>query len=193
MDSHCGNSREAEPLLHRSAGEEVDAILQTARDAAAKLTEEAERTLAEAKAAATREVEQALRRAEAEREEATRERAEAEAYAAALRSEAEAAAEKVRAESEHHASTLVEVACARLIGSARARVEELEAEARRHEERLQQLLSVGRGMTSEIEDVLKKEDEFEFDVKRPQDRAVEPELDDFGEALRPDTRSNPVA
>jgi chromosome segregation ATPase len=178
----------------RSTGEQVDAILQTARDTAAKLTaaatEEAERTRAEANAAAIREVETARRRAERDREQAAKERADAEAYAARLRSEAEAAAEKLRADAEHEASTLLESARE----SARARVVALQAEAKRHEERLEVLLAVSRGMTSEIEDVLEREDGPGLDVE-PVDpeRAVEPAQEDIGEALRPNTSTEPVA
>jgi chromosome segregation ATPase len=184
---------ESQAVLH-SPGQEIDAILQTARDTAAKLIEEAERTRAEAHAAATHETETALREAESVREQVAKERAEAEAYAARLRSEAEAAAEKIRAEAERVAPTVVEAACTSLIESARARVRELQAEAQRHEERLEQLLGVWRDMTSKIEDVLKREDAFEFDVKPPnQHRAVQPEHQELGEALRPHAPSKPVA
>jgi hypothetical protein len=185
----------AESQPNRSAGEQVDAILQTARDTAAKLTaaatEEAERTRAEANAAAIREVETARRRAEGDREQAVKERADAEAYAARLRSEAEAAAEKLRADAEHESSTLLESARE----SARARVVALQAEAKRHEERLRALLAVTRDMTLEIEDVLEREEGSGLDVE-PADpeRAVEPaQKKDLGEALRPYTTTKPVA
>lgn len=184
----------SESVPNRSAGEQVDAILQTARDTAAKLTaaatEEAERTRAEANAAATREVETARRRVESDREQAAKERADAEAYAARLRSEAEAAAEKLRADAEHEASKLLESARE----SARARVVSLETAAKRHEERLEQLLKVTRGMTLHIEDVLRREDESSLDGEpADQDRADEPAHEELGEALQPNARSEPVA
>jgi DNA anti-recombination protein RmuC len=180
--------------LHRSAGQEVDAILQAARNTAAKLREEAERARAEANAEAAHEVDAARRRAQSEREQAAKERAEAEAYAARLRSEAEAAAKNLRTDAQHEASRLVEAACARLIESARARVSEFEAEAKRHEERLVEVLSVCRGMTSRIQSVLDSEDALGSDVESPpRDRVAEPEGGHLDEALSPKTRSRPAA
>jgi hypothetical protein len=177
---------EPESAPNRSAGQQVDAILQIARDTAAKLTadaaEEAERIRAEANAAATREVETARSRAASDREQAAKERADAEAYAARLRSEAEAAAEKLRADTEHEASSLLESARE----SARARVVSLQADAKRHEQRREQLLAVSRGMASEIERVLKGEDGSSLNGEpADQGRAVEPAHEDLGEALQP--------
>jgi hypothetical protein len=185
---------ESESAPNRSPGEQVDAILQTARDTAAKLTavatEEAERTRAEANATATRELETAHRRAQSDREQAAKERADAEAYAARLRSEAEAAAEKLRADAEREALTLLESARE----SASARIVSLQTEAKRHEERLAQLLKVTRGMTLHIEDVLKREGGPDLDGQRAdEDRADEPADEELGEALQPNARSEPVA
>lgn len=173
---------ESEPVLHRSAGEEVDAILQSARDTAAKLEqaakEEAEQTRAEAKAAATREAEKAQRV-----------RADAEAYAARLRSEAEAEAAKLRMEAEHVATELVEAAREKLVAaeaeaaqtlraaeeSARARVDVLQAEVRHHENRLEHLLTVFHGMSFEVEEILGKKTKPGRDLEPAEtDRAVEP-------------------
>jgi hypothetical protein len=183
-----GKPDEGQPAAppHRSAGEEVDAILQTARDAAARLTEavreEAERTRAEANAAATREVEQARQHAEVEREEAAKERADAQAYVARLRNEAEVAAETLRAEAEREAAALVD--------TARVRVDALEAQARRSEQRLQQLVEVVRGMSLEIEEVLEEEAEASLELEpADQDPAVDAAPQDLGEALRPNSRS----
>lgn len=192
-DAHDGPAT-TEAMPNRSAGEEVDAILQTAKEAAAKLTaaatEEAERTRAEANAAATRELETARSRAAADREHAAKERAEAEAYAARLRSEAEAAAEKVRVGAQLEASKLAEATQE----SARVQVGLLRVQAERHEERLEQLLAVARGITSEIEDVLEREHDYGLDVgPADQGRAAEPAHADLQEALQPNTSSETVA
>jgi hypothetical protein len=178
------------PPPQRSAGEEVDAILQTARDSAAKLvaaaTEEADRTRAEAKAAASREFEQARQRAEAEREEAAKLRAGAEAHAVWVRNEAETEAERLRAEADEVATSLVEDARAKLAAAdleaeqrmkaaedARARTGVLQAEARRHEERLKELLADFRQMSLQIEAVLEVEGETGRRVEPAgQDRAA---------------------
>jgi hypothetical protein len=182
--AHDG-AAEAEPLPARSAGEQVDAILQTARDTAAKLTaaatEEAERTRAEARSAATREVETARRRVESDREKAAKERADAEAYAARLRSEAETVAERLRVDAEHAASTLLESAR----DTARERVASLAAETKRHEERLEQLLEASRNMASEIEDALGR--------KGARGPDIEPAYHDLGEELLPNASSETAA
>lgn len=171
-------------LPDRSVGEEVDAILQAARDTAARLTEavreEAERTRSEANAAAAREVEQAHQRAEVEREEAAKVRADAQAYTALLRNEAEVAAETLRAEAERELRAAEQ--------SARVRVDALEAQARRSEQRLHQLVEIFRGMSLEIEDVLEEEVEPSLEVEpADHDTAADATPDDLGEALRQGT------
>lgn len=203
---------ESTPLSSRSAGEEVDAILQIARESAAKLTkaaaDEAERTRAEANEAATRELEQARSRAETEREEAAKAHAEAEAHATQIRSEAETAAKKLRAETESHAASLVEAAHAKVAAadaeveqkiraaeeSVRARLAALKGEARRHEERLDHLLDVLRAMTSQVEAVLEGENEGARNGELAgQGHVVELADEDLGQVLRPNTQSEPVA
>jgi hypothetical protein len=197
----------SEAAGHRSAGEEVDAILQTARDSAAKVleaaTKEAERTRAEANVLAARELEQARDQAQTEREQVAKVRADAEAHAARVRNEAEAAAEKVRKESEALATSLIEEARTKLAAadavvtqkqqaaeeSSRARMGALQVEARRHEDRLQQLLAVLQGMISQAEAVLEESHDVD---PADQDPAVESAHDDLGRALREEVRSERV-
>jgi len=215
-DGRYGGAAESEPLPNRSAGEEVDAILQSARATAAKFTaaatEEAEKIRADAEAYAARlrsEAEAAAEKLHAEaeheastlvgqaertRSEAAKERADAEADAARLRSEAEAAAEKLHAEAEHEASKLVEVTRTTLVESALARVSALQAEAKRHEERLGQLLPVLRSMALGIEGLLERQSEDGHTVEPvDRDRAFEPAQSELGEVLQPSNRSEPVA
>lgn len=201
-DAEHGVTADSKPLPHRSLGEEVDAILQTAQDSAAKLmeaaTQEAERTRAEANAVATREFEQARHRAQTEREQAAKVRADAEEHAGRVRNEAETAAEKQRAEADNMATSLIEAARAKLAAadaeveqklraaeeSAGARVGALQAEARRHRELLQRLVAVLRDMSSQAEAFL-QESEDDGDVEPDdQDRAVERADEDLSEALR---------
>jgi membrane protein involved in colicin uptake len=192
-------STEATPPPSRSAGEEVDAILQIARESAAKLTkaatEEAERTRTEANEAAARELEQA-----------EKVRADAEAHAGRLRKEAETEAEKVRGEAESEATSLIEAARAKVAAadaeaeqkvraaeeSARARVDALKDEARRHEEGLELLLGVLRGMSLQVEGLLGGGDEDGHGGAPAEDRAVDRAAQDLDEALRPNAQSEPV-
>jgi vacuolar-type H+-ATPase subunit E/Vma4 len=187
-DDSADARREPEVAEMRSTGEEVDSILAMARETAAKVArgakDDADRIRSEAKETAASEIEQARR-----------ERSDAEEYAARIRGEAEAEAEKLRANAEGEAASMVAAARSRLDGAdaeiqrrvrdaeeeARARAESLEAEAERHEERLQRLLVVFRGMSSQLEAVL----EGRGENGRPAD-AVEERLE---EALRPETRS----
>lgn len=191
----------------RSAGEEVDAILETAREAGAKLVsaakEEAERTRVEANAAATHEVERAHQQAETEREQAAKLRTEADAHATRVRDEAEAAAALLREDAKTQATSLVEAARAKVAAAdaeveqmmrkaeetARARIDALQVETRHHEERLEHLLAVLRAMESQVEAVLATEDGRDLE---PAD-AVELADEDLAEALQPNARSRPVA
>jgi cell division septum initiation protein DivIVA len=181
---------ETEAGVERSAGEEIDTILRTAREAAAKIvqtaTTESEQARADARQAAER-----------EREEAAAVRAEAEAYAQRTRNEADAAAEQVRADAEREADSMLEAARARLESAdgevaakieraeetARQRVEILETQARLHEERIAQLLKVFQGMSAQLEQLL---------GRRSAEAPTEPE-EQLGEALHPDRASERVA
>jgi vacuolar-type H+-ATPase subunit E/Vma4 len=185
-----------------STGEEVDRILRSAQEAAAKLTQaardEAEQIRADAAAAAARETDEAQRFAEGERERVAQLRAEAEAYAQRTRSEAEAAAEKLRTDSEREAATTIDAACARLENAdteiaerVRAseeqeheRIESLRREANQHEQRLERLLEVCRGMTSQLETLLEQ--------RGADRRTAEPEDESVDEALREETRTEQV-
>jgi hypothetical protein len=191
-------SPEPEPTATRSTGEEVDTILRTAREAATKLTQGARDEAARIRAEATAKLEGARRQSAAEREHAARERADAESYATRMRRESEGAAEKVRAKAEREAAGMVEAARAQVANAdaeieqkfrdaeknARSRVESLQTESKRHEERLRQLLTVLRGMSSQVEAVLEGRGE------NGREDVPEERLD---EALRADARSEPVA
>lgn len=201
-----GETVDTEPALHRSAGEEVDVIVQTAQDAAAKLTaaitEEAERTRAEAIAAANHEVEETRHRVQTERERAAKERADAEAYAAWVRNEAETDAEKVRVEADIVATSLIEASHAKLAAadeeaerkvqvaeeSARKRIGALRAEARRYADELQRQLAELHRMSQQVEAMLKSENGQGVE---PVDQARrEHAHEDFG--VRADARSEPL-
>jgi hypothetical protein len=167
---------DTEPLLHRSADEEVDVIVQTAQDAAAKLTaaitEEAERTRAEAIAAANHEVEETRHRVQTEREQAAKERADAEAYATWVRNEAETAAEKVRAEADIVATSLIEASHAKLAAAneeaerklqsaeaAQNHIGALRAQASRYADELQRQLAELNRVSRQVEAILERESE----------------------------------
>jgi len=192
-------STEATTPPSRSAGEEVDAILQIARESAAKLTktaaEEAERARTEANEAANRELQQAEKA-----------RADAEAHAAQLRKEAETEAEKVRREAKSEATALIEAARAKVAAadaeaeqkmraaeeSARARVDLLKDEATRHEEGLEMLLNVLYGMSDQVEQLLGEGDEDGSGGASAEDQAVDRAPQDLEEALRPNPQSEAV-
>lgn len=178
---------DTEPLLKRSAGEQVDVIVQTAQDAAAKLTaaitEEAKRTRAEAIAAANHEVEETRHRLQTEREQAARERADAEAYAAWVRNEAKTAAEKVRAEADIVATSLIEASHEKLAAAnqeaerkllvaeaARDHIGVLRAQTRRYSHELQRQLAELNRMSQQVEAILKSESE-KGQRAEPDDRA----------------------
>jgi flagellar biosynthesis GTPase FlhF len=153
-------------------GAEVEAVLASAREAAARIRAAAEteatRLREEALAAANEEVADAKRAAAEERSEAERFRSEAEESAEETRSSAETAAEETRADAERQAAELVEDAQTRLAeadaeagrklrqieGTARERVEQLQAARERHEARLESMLAVFRGVSSQLEELL---------------------------------------
>jgi hypothetical protein len=155
-----------------AVGEEVQAVLSSAQDAAAairrKAEEEAKRARSNAWATAKAEIAEAQRIAAGNREDAERIRAEAEAFAAEARVAAETLTEELRTSAEREAARIEEEARERLSAAdadAKRKVERAEDEARerigllrgeieRHEERLENILVILGGMSSQIEDVL---------------------------------------
>jgi vacuolar-type H+-ATPase subunit E/Vma4 len=131
-----------------NVGAEVEAVLASAQEAAARI------------------------RATAETE-AERFRSEAEEYAEDTRSSAEEAAQEMRADAERRAAEIDEDAQKRLAeadaeaerklreaeGTARDRVELLRAATERHEARLESMLAVFRGVSSELEELLGARDD----------------------------------
>jgi F0F1-type ATP synthase membrane subunit b/b' len=155
-----------------NVGAEVEAVLASARDAAARILASAEaeasRVREQATAAATEELADATAAVADARDEADRVRDEAETYAEETRRSANTAAEDLRAEAEGQAAGIVEAARARLAeaddeaeqklreleGTARKRADHLEAATERHEARLESMLAVFRGVCSELEELL---------------------------------------
>jgi hypothetical protein len=155
-----------------AVGQEIQAVLSSAQDAAAairrKAEEEAKRVRDDAWAAAQVEITEAQRIGAANREDAERIRAEAEAFAAETRAAAETFAEELRTTAERKAARVEEEARERLSAAdadairkveraedeARERIGSLRDEIERHEERLHSFLAILRGMSSQVEDVL---------------------------------------
>jgi vacuolar-type H+-ATPase subunit E/Vma4 len=151
---------------------EVGSVLKSAEEAAANIRrlaqEEATKLREEAKAAAEAEVAEARRIADAERADGQRMRAEAGSYAEETRAAADAHAKQVTAEAEREAEEIRRDAEARLARvdaevearvrqaeqQARDRLETLQTEADRYRERLESLLVVFRGMSSQLEERL---------------------------------------
>jgi F0F1-type ATP synthase membrane subunit b/b' len=165
----------AEPELPTDlsdVGEEVGAVLKSAREAASRIRsaaqEESRRVRLEARSAAEAEVAEARRLAAADRAEAERARGEAEVYAEETRGAAEAYAEETRSTAEQEAAEIAEDANKRLEAAdakveqklrqiewkARVRLDTLEADTRRYEERLESMLAVCQGMSLQLEELL---------------------------------------
>jgi F0F1-type ATP synthase membrane subunit b/b' len=177
-------------------GAEVGAVLASAREAAERIRSQANQESAkqreEAKAAAEAELAEARQIAEADRAEGERIRAEAETYAKETRADAETFAERTRTDAEREAGKIIEEARGRLeaadaevakrirdmTATARGRLNTLQAGSRRHEERLEHMLVVFRGMTSQLEELL---------GARASERSDEEGLD---EALKPASGSS---
>jgi hypothetical protein len=180
-----------------AVAEEVGTVLKSAREAGERIRqtahEEAERLRNEAQAAAASEVAEARQIAEAERAEGNRVRAEAEAYANETRAAADAFAEQRRREAEREAAGIVDDAQKRLKAAdaevaqkvrqaeakMRQRVDALQAEIKRYEERLESILVVFHGMSSQLEDLLGGRRPESSDGADAADEAL-------AEALRPD-------
>jgi F0F1-type ATP synthase membrane subunit b/b' len=155
-----------------NVGAEVEAVLASARDAAARILAAAEadasRVREQATAAASEELADAKAVVADARDEADRVRNDAETYAEETRRSANTAAEDMRAEAEGQAAGIVEAAQARLAEAddeaerklrelewtARKRADDLEAATERHEARLESMLAVFRGVCSELEELL---------------------------------------
>lgn len=167
----------AEPVVAENlatVGEEVDAVLRSAHEAAARIRqaadEEATRVRNEAVGTAASEVAAARRVAEDERAEAARLRAEATAYFQDARAKADAFAEQRRSEAAQEAARIVadaersrEAAAAEAerklreaTANERQRLETLQGEVERHEERLKSILAASRGMTGQLEALLER-------------------------------------
>lgn len=163
-----------EPTSLTAVGEEVQAVLSSAHDAAStirrKAEKEAERIRNDAWSAAKAEIAEATRIAAAHRDDAERIRAEAETSATEAKAAAEAFAEELRTRAESEAARIEQEARERLNAAdadAAQKVEQAEADARerfsvlgdgikRHEERLQNLLVILRGMSSQVEAFLER-------------------------------------
>ena len=184
-------------------GEEVGTVLRSAQEAAARILrkahEEAERLSADSASAAAAEVEEARRIAESERADASRVRAEAETHAKDARAGADAFAEQRRSEAERRAAEIVgqaqkraEAASAKVEqevaqagAKARKQRDALQVEIRRYEERIESMLIVFHGMSSQLEELLgRRQAESVNDAE-----ASDEELED---ALRPDRSSSRV-
>jgi hypothetical protein len=156
----------------RAFGEEVGAVLESAREAASSIRlnaeEDAARIRAEAESTVAAEAAEAKRAAEADRANAERMRTEAEAYAQETRAAADAFLDKRRSEAAKEAERTAQEASRRLEGAdaeaerrlreadekSRERVTALETEAAQYEERLQSMIAIFRGMASQLEEVL---------------------------------------
>jgi hypothetical protein len=202
--AHTPESAEAElPADLSDVGAEVGAVLKSAREAAARIrrgaNEEAVKIHDEAKSAAEAAVAEASRIAAADRAEGERIRAEAEAYAEEMRTAADTFAEQARMEAKREAEVIEEQASKRLEAAdaeveqklrqvewkARERLEALQAGSTRYEGRLESMLVVCRGMSSQLEELLGKRD-AEIGGDREDAEAT---LED---ALQPDSgRSSP--
>jgi F0F1-type ATP synthase membrane subunit b/b' len=176
-------------------GAEVGAVLASAREAAARIrsqaNEDSTKLREEAKAAAEDELAEARQLAAEDRGEGARIRAEADAYANETRADAETFAEQTRTGAERESAKIVEEARGRLeaadaevaqkirdlTASARERLNMLQAGSRRHEERLEHMLVVFRGMTSQLEELLGE-------------REAEDGGENLEEALQPDSAAS---
>ena len=195
--------KEAEPVEAEAhadvarVGEEVGVVLTSAQEAAARIRgnaqEEAERVRAEAETTAAAVVAEAREAAEADRAEATRIRTEAEAYDRDTRAAADAFVEQRRSDAEREAAQIVGDAQRRLedadaqveqtirqaTATEREQIEVLQAEVAHYEERLESILVVFRGVSSQLEDLLARRQAERLDQLDVSDEAL-------ADALQPD-------
>ena len=182
-------------------GEEVETVLKSAQEAAARIRrtahEEAERLHAESESAAAAELEEARRIAAADLAAASRIRAETEAHAKDARAAADSFVEEQRREAERAAARIVSDA-QKLLASAdtdvaqkmreadaktRERRQAVQAESERYERRLESILAAFRDMTSQLEDLL---------GQAVSGNAAEVPGDSLEDAVRPDRSSSRV-
>jgi phage baseplate assembly protein gpV len=194
-------------------GEQVMAVLASAQQAADQMLtsarEEAERVRSDAQEQAAASRTEALSETARVQRESARIRLEVETYgketrdaadvhAAETRAEAEHAAERRLAEAEERAQAIVAGAeqqardvaqqeVRRQEGAVR-RQEALAAGVKQYEERLENLLEVFRGMATQLEDLIRtnqeaKDQEEEHDAEAPADEALE-------EVLRPERQAH---
>lgn len=186
-------SEQDELLDYVQVGERVTAVLESARDAAedirAKARREAERVRAEADDQAASTVAEAERNAEEMRRESEQLRAEAKHYSTETREAADSYAAENRREADAAATRMISeaeerVRKARAEAKRKAKQTEEEglkrqaaivAEAGRFEDRLQKLLTVFRGMTDQLEDLLAK---GEGDEEMPAGETLQESLED---------------
>lgn len=181
-------------------GAEVGAVLKSAREAAGRIRslaqEEAAKVRDEAESDAAATLAEVRSAAEADRAEGRRLRADAEAYANETRAAADTFAEEARTQAEREAAQILDEANARLEAAdaevekrlrkvqakARERLEALQAGSNRYEKRLESMLVVFRGMSSQLEELLGRR-EGESEPEAAADETLE-------DALRPDSVSS---
>jgi hypothetical protein len=175
-----------------SFGDEVQTILDSAQEAAAKIRgraeDEAEEIHNAAAAAAEAERAEAARLAETSRADAERLRSEAEAYAHETRTAAEEAAERRRSEVEAEAGRILDEAKQRrdaidaeLVNGVehaeeqtRQRIGTLQGEIQRQEERLESIAVVLRSMATQVTELLEEgSDNLSDDLANLTGKAVE--------------------
>jgi len=162
----------APPTAADAVGAEVGTVLKSAQEAATRIhrqaEEDASNTRKEAEAAAAAQLDDARRVAEAERADGVRVRAEAEEQAQSTRAAADAYAQQVRADAEREAREIREQAQQRLEqadtevaerlrqaeGEARHRRDALVSETEQYHQRLEKMLGVFHGMSSQLEELL---------------------------------------
>jgi cell division septum initiation protein DivIVA len=153
-------------------GTEVGNVLKSAQEAAARIRrqarEEAAKVREEAKAAAGAELAEARRLADADRAEGAQIRAEAEADGESARAEAETFAQQLRTNAEREADKMLEEARVRMgrvdaeiekrlrdvQSEAHRRRDKLQAESKLYEKRLEKMLGVFHGMSTQLEQLL---------------------------------------
>lgn len=175
-----------------SFGEEVQTILVSAQEVAAKIRggaeDEAKQIRNEAAAVAEAERAEAARLAEASRADAERLRSEAEEYAHETRTTADEAAERRRSEAEAEAGRVLDEAKRRRDAidaeladkvehaeeETRQRIGTLQGEVQRQEERLESIAVVLRSMTSQVTGLLEDgSDNLSDDLANLTGKAVE--------------------
>jgi hypothetical protein len=163
-------------LDYLEVGERVAAVLEsaqrTAEDILAQARGEAERFLVETEDQATASVIEAARKAEEIRRETEQLRAEAERYSTATREAADAYAAEKRGGAEEAAAKAISEAEERV-----TRVAAIVAEAGRFEDRLQNLATVFRGMTGQLDDLLAKKQE-RMEDELPTDETLQESLEE---------------